>query len=110
VNLTYFQTLYPLVVILVVIGLAAWIMKRIYQPLRDKTSLLSVQAAINVGPRERILVIEVMDEWLVVGVTSGQINPLMKIPAPSLDENATPPVNKKGMAQSWLEQFRVPTP
>ena len=55
-----------------------------------KTTGLKVISGLSVGTRERILLIEVGDTWLVVGVTSANIRTLHTLPKGSVpDEVAT---------------------
>lgn len=64
------------------------------------TTGMKVISGLSVGTRERILLIEVGDTWLVVGVTASQIRTLHTLPRNSLPELAASP-NKPVFAQ-WL--------
>jgi len=64
------------------------------------TAGMKVISGLSVGTRERILLIEVGDTWLVVGVTASQIRTLHTLPKNSLPELAAPE-NKPAFAQ-WL--------
>ena len=65
-----------------------------------RTSGMKIISGLSVGTRERILLIEVGDTWLVVGVTASQIRTLHTLPRNSLPELAASP-NKPVFAQ-WL--------
>ena len=55
-----------------------------------QTTGLKVISGLSVGTRERILLVEVGDTWLVVGVTTTQIRTLHTLPKGSLpDEGST---------------------
>jgi flagellar protein FliO/FliZ len=41
---------------------------------------LRVVGALNIGARERIMVVEVGDQWIVVGASPGRINTLATMP------------------------------
>ena len=64
------------------------------------TAGMKVVSGLSVGTRERILLIEVGDTWLVVGVTASQIRTLHTLPKNSLPELAGP-ADKPAFAQ-WL--------
>ena len=69
---------------------------------------MTVKASLSVGPRERVVLLEVAGQWLVIGVTSGQINSLLTLPAQSINESESLIQDKAGFAQSWLERYRQP--
>lgn len=64
------------------------------------TTGMKVISGLSVGTRERILLIEVGDTWLVVGVTASQIRTLHTLPKNSLPELVAAQ-NKPAFAQ-WL--------
>ncbi|MNN99031.1 Flagellar protein FliO [compost metagenome] len=37
------------------------------------------------GPRERVVIVEVADTWLVLGVAPGQVSKLHELPAPAAE-------------------------
>ncbi|MEO8837964.1 MAG: flagellar biosynthetic protein FliO, partial [Herbaspirillum sp.] len=56
------------------------------------------------GNRERVLVVEVGEQWIVVGVAAGRVNALANMPRQSgveLSSNGSPPVRN---FSSWLKQ------
>jgi len=61
--------------------LAAWLLKR-YLPQVGKPGPVKVVGATLVGPRERVVVVEVEDTWLVLGVGGGQVRMLHTLPKP----------------------------
>ncbi|WP_456267385.1 flagellar biosynthetic protein FliO [Kushneria sp. AK178] len=67
-------------VLLLIWGLGA-IMKRLGPGRRLNGQSLPVVASQSVGARERVVVIEVDDTWLVLGVTPNSINRLHEMPA-----------------------------
>ena len=107
-TLEFLQTLAPLAFVLSLIACAAWLLKRLNQPKSDKASIMTVKASLSVGPRERVVLLEVAGQWLVIGVSSGHINSLLNLPAQSPDESENLIQDKAGFAQSWLERYRQP--
>lgn len=73
--------LLSLVLILGLFVLAAWLLKR-YMPQVGKSGPVRVVSATMVGPRERVVVVEVEDTWLVLGVGGGQVRTLHTLPKP----------------------------
>lgn len=77
------RTSIGLIAVIGVILICAWLLKRLgFQ--RDRASdRLKVVASRNLGQRERVVIVEVEDEWLVLGVTSQNVNALHRRPAPA---------------------------
>ncbi|MBC8950141.1 MULTISPECIES: flagellar biosynthetic protein FliO [Xenorhabdus] len=70
--------------VLLLIFFITWLVRRLgFSPAKSKNHrLLNVKASCSLGPKERVVVVEVEDNWLVLGVTSHQINMLHQMPAP----------------------------
>ncbi|BET97138.1 flagellar biosynthetic protein FliO [Xenorhabdus taiwanensis] len=70
--------------ILLLIFFITWLVRRLgFSPAKGKNHrLLNVKASCSLGPKERVVVVEVEDNWLVLGVTSQQINMLHQMPTP----------------------------
>jgi flagellar protein FliO/FliZ len=70
-----------LVLVLAVIFLLTWLMRRVtgIQGTRQHIKILS---AINVGTRERAVLVEVAGEQLLLGVAAGQVSLLHKVTSP----------------------------
>lgn len=73
--------LVSLIVILGFFVLAAWLVKR-YVPQVGKTGPVKVIGATMVGPREKVVVVEIDNTWLVLGVGGGQVRTLHTFPKP----------------------------
>jgi flagellar biosynthetic protein FliO len=78
-SISLLQTILGLIVIIGLILLSAWVMRKI-SPSMGSNSLLKVISATSVGPREKVVIVEIEEQWLVVGVTSSQVNLLKKLP------------------------------
>lgn len=72
---------FSLVLILGLFVLAAWLLKR-YLPQMGKMGPVKLIGTTMVGPRERVVVVEVEDTWLVLGVGGGQVRTLHTLPRP----------------------------
>lgn len=101
-----FQVIFSLLLVLGAVVLVAWILKRINLPQQGAGGTLKVISGIAVGQRERIVLVEVNDTWLVVGVAPGQVRTLHTLPkqtgSPSapLTENIATDDNK---FKQWLK-------
>jgi flagellar protein FliO/FliZ len=97
------QVIVSLLFVLGAIVLVAWILKRINLPQNAAGSALKVISGVAVGQRERIVLVEVNDTWLVVGVAPGQVTALHTMPKnvlPAADSTAPVDDNK---FKNWLK-------
>ena len=70
-------------VLVLVIGLiagAAWLLKRLGMTRNAGGTTVRIVSGVSLSNRERILVVEVADQWIVVGVAPGCINTLATMP------------------------------
>lgn len=71
-----------LALIIVVVLLFAWLMRRMGHGPQRGLAHLKVVGSVQVGTRERVVVVEVEDTWLVLGVGGQKISRLHELPAP----------------------------
>lgn len=77
-----------LVGILLLILLLGWIIRKLGLTAHSHNNrLLKVISTCQVGARERIVIVEVDNNWLVLGVTSQNISPLLTLPAQPADKS-----------------------
>ncbi len=81
-NLDLATTLGSLVLVIGVILLLAWLLKRMKLPALGQQKGLRIVSQLPVGPKERISVIQVGDEQFLVGITSQSIQTLAKLEKP----------------------------
>jgi len=100
------QVIFSLLLVLAAVVLVAWILKRINLPQQGAGSLLKVISGVAVGQRERIVLVEINDTWLVVGVAPGQVRTLHSMPKADLPipQSEIPP-GMDGKFQGWLKQM-----
>ena len=65
-----------LLLVLAAIVAVAWLLKRMNVAQQGRGNLLKVISSVAVGQRERIVLIEINETWLLVGVGPGQIRTL----------------------------------
>jgi flagellar protein FliO/FliZ len=73
----------------------AWVARRFGLQQTGSGRLLKVVSSAMVGQRERVVVVEIGGQWLVVGVAAGQVRALHTMPAQTLpghlpDSDAAP--------------------
>ena len=88
------------VVIAALVG-GLWLLKRVSAP-RGAAGVLRVVAGAALGPRERVVLLEVEDTWLVVGVAPGQVSALHQMPKGT--PAAMPPAPQGKDFGAWLKQ------
>ena len=74
------QTIFALMFVLALLIALAWAMKRYGPKALGGNSKMRVISSLNLGGRERIVLIEVADQWIVVGASPGRINALATLP------------------------------
>ncbi|MEP8957052.1 flagellar type III secretion system protein FliO [Escherichia coli] len=93
--------------IIAFILIAAWLAKRF--GLAGKTAGtrgLKVSASTTLGPRERVVIVDVEDARLVLGITASNINVLHKLPPAPVtgDERVEAPADFQSVMKSLLKR------
>ena len=99
------QVVLSLLLVLAAVVLVGWILKRINLPQQSAGNALKVISGVAVGQRERIVLVEVNDTWLVVGVAPGQVNALHSMPKGSLPSGPHATMGDDSKFQGWLKQM-----
>ena len=84
------QVFIGLVAVLLLIAGAAWMAKRLGVTQMGASNLLRVISSASVGTPERVVVVEVGESWLVVGVAPGSVNALATLPKGEIPAHDTP--------------------
>lgn len=98
------QTLLALVVVIGTVFALAWLARRTGLPGRGATSLLQTVSSLSVGARERVVIVEIDDTWLVLGVTAQNIALLQSRPKGEMPAAAQTPLT--GGFAALLKQAR----
>ncbi len=80
-----------------------WLLKRLNQPRGVVAGLMRVVGGVAIGPRERVVILELGNSWLVLGVAPGQVTTLAEIPRQELPSAAKVPT--VGEFPGWLRQI-----
>lgn len=84
-----FQALIGLIVVLGLLYGFFWLLRR-YGPSQSAAQgVVKVVGGVMLGPRERLVVVEVEDTWVLVGVASGHVSTLHTLAKP--DGVSAPP-------------------
>jgi flagellar protein FliO/FliZ len=86
---TLLQTILALVLVLALLAGLAWAAKRYAPRMAGNSANLRMVGALNIGGRERIMVVEVGDQWIVVGASPGRVNALATMPKGDAASSAT---------------------
>ncbi|PKO53207.1 MAG: flagellar biosynthetic protein FliO [Betaproteobacteria bacterium HGW-Betaproteobacteria-2] len=99
------QVIFGLIMVLGVMMLIAWLFKRYAPGIGQDNSVARIVGGVSVGNRERVLVIEVTDRWLVVGVSPSQVTSIANLEA---GQATTAQLNQRSSAThpfaKWLTQ------
>ena len=96
-----FQGLLGLAVVLAALVGFFWFLRRFSPGQTGAQGLVKVGGGVMLGPRERLVVVEVGDTWLLVGVGGGQVSPLHHMPRPA---GYVPPV--AGAQPSFADKLK----
>ncbi|MBC3934926.1 flagellar biosynthetic protein FliO [Undibacterium rugosum] len=98
----FLQIVLALLFILGLMFAAAWAFKRITPVGQQNRLALKIVGGLNLGQRERILVVEIGDQWMILGVTAHNINQLGQV---ARQEQLLQQAGADGSAfQSWLQK------
>ncbi len=101
--LDMFKVLLGLIVVLGVMAGVLWVMKRSGLGPAQGGGVVKIVGGVSVGNRERVLVLEVADQWIVVGVAPGSVNALANLPRQEqFAQAAAKP--QAGQFAAWLKQ------
>lgn len=68
------QMIMSLLIVLAIIAAIAWSIKRLGGLRGHSNATVQIIGAGSVGPRERVVLVEVAGQWLVLGVAQGNVN------------------------------------
>jgi len=96
------QLVLGLAVVIALLFASLWLLKRISAPRGEAAGLIRVIAGTAVGPRERVVILEVGNTWMVLGVAPGQVSALAEIPRINLAPRSNS--GPTGSAPGWLQR------
>ena len=87
VNLDALSMILSLLMVLAVIVVAAWLLKQ-FNLVNKTTANMSVVSSLSLGNKERLVVVQVADEQLLLAVSGQQINLIKTLPEPLAVDNS----------------------
>ncbi len=76
------QGLFGLLIVLAVLMAFFWFLRRFSPGQTGAQGVVKVVGGVMLGTREKLVVVEVGDTWLLLGVGGGQVNTLHTLPRP----------------------------
>ena len=99
-----FKMIIGLAVVLAVMALITWVLKRMVPGVGNKQSVIRIVGGVSVGSRERVVVLEVSGRWIVVGVAAGQVSRLANLESGTTKLGETISTDR-GVLNSGTESF-----
>jgi flagellar protein FliO/FliZ len=96
------QVLFGLVAVAGVVAASLWLLKRVGGNRLASGSVASIVGGVSVGNRERVIVVRVADQWIVVGIAPGQVSALASMPRQEAAA-AAPAANRPNFG-AWLKE------
>lgn len=97
------QALFGLLIVLAFIAALAWLFRRLPLGQGVAGGAVRVVGGVALGTRERLVLVEVGETWLLLGVAPGQVNTLHAMPRPADAVNDRGMPIEQGFAV-WLKQ------
>ena len=97
------QVIFSLLLVALLLAGSLYLLKRLTAPRGAASTMLRVISGTAVGTRERIVLVEVGETWLVLGVAPGQVTKLHELPRQPLPSAPGTAGSDKDFA-TWLKQ------
>lgn len=96
---TLLRVIIGLVLVVAAILISAWLARRAGLAGKQGTGVLQYVGGLSLSPRQRIVVLQIEDTWLVVGVTPNQLISLHTLPAGQIPQGASEGIFAGKLAQ-----------
>ncbi len=103
---TYLQACLALALIVAILGGTAWLARKLSGGKGFGQGIAKVIGGVTLGPRERVVVLEVGNDWLVIGIVPGQIRTLHRLEKGTLPDSTALDAGDKPFAQ-WLNSVKA---
>ncbi len=102
-SVSYLQTMLGLGFVLALLLVLAWLAKRFGPRPQHGNAQIKLVGALSLGGRERIMVVEVGDQWIVVGAAPGRVNALSTMPKQALPPGTPAGTPVSASFADWLK-------
>ena len=92
-----------LLLVLAIIYLMAWLLKKQQRPARTHRRELNLIESLPLGKNERLCLVKAGDRYLLLGVSANSVNQISEIPAEQIS-NPTHPADSWQWAQQFLNR------
>jgi flagellar protein FliO/FliZ len=104
-----FQVVPGLLFVLALIAACAWVAKRVGPVRAGNNAAIKFVSSQSVGGRDRVVIVEVNNQWLVLGVSPGRVNTLSQMAKPEAVQAEAAAVSGAANAvkppfAAWLEK------
>lgn len=108
---SFFKMLVGLAIVLLILAGISWAMKKYMPGVSQQQSVVRVVGGTSLGTRERVVVLEIADRWIVVGVGGGQMTALANLEAGQLMSTTEQPqqVKQSFASQSFASWLKAST-
>jgi flagellar protein FliO/FliZ len=103
---TYVQATLALLLIVGVLVGAAWLARKVSGGKGFGQGGMKIVGGVALGPRERIVLLEVGEEWLVIGIVPGQIRTLHRLAKGSALPSGDPATASEPPFAQWLQRIK----
>jgi len=103
---TYVQATLALLLIVGVLVGAAWLARKVSGGKGFGQGGMKIVGGVALGPRERIVLLEVGEEWLVIGIVPGQIRTLHRLAKGSALPSSDPASATEPPFAQWLQRVK----
>lgn len=100
---SYLQAILALALIIGLLLGATWLARKISGGKIFGQGGMKVIGGVALGPRERLVLVEVGDTWLVIGLVPGQIRTLHQLPKGQQLDPSDTPQGAEAPFKNWLK-------
>ncbi|MBH8610352.1 flagellar biosynthetic protein FliO [Pseudomonas mohnii] len=93
------KTALALALVVACVLLCGWIVRRVGARPLSPGKLMRVVSSTSLGQREKVVIVEVRGQWLVLGVTAQQVSALSQMDAPPADPEGSAVMLGDGFAE-----------
>lgn len=99
------QVIIGLILVLAIIALSAWLLRRFGRFSSYENGALKVVATLSLGPRDKILLVQAGDKQILVGMSPGRMQTLCELENP-IEFNDTESRFASNLPESIVSAFR----